>query len=226
MYGILMRISSSTEPLASNLNKNNNPLAFWLKKLSLPKPLRGSPPPRAPSLNVPHSRILDRLSYRICSTLAFWFDYCIESASLSHFGSSIVSHVPHYRILARCLHEMCLSLAFWLDFNQNMQIPIWLKIASVFSPDLHPASISPASSQHQASIQPASSQRPASVQPASSQRPASVQPASSQHLASIQPASSQRPASIQPASSQHPASIQPASSQHPTMHNKLCYPSF
>jgi hypothetical protein len=74
----------------------------------------------------------------------------------------------------------------WLDFNLNLQIPIYLYIESASSPDLHPASISLASSQHLASIKPASSQHPASIQPAFSQHPASIQPASSQLPASIQ----------------------------------------
>jgi hypothetical protein len=128
---------------------------------------------------------------------------------LSHSGSIIVATVPHSRTLARLLYQMCSTLAFWPDFNENLQILIKLKIASVFSPDLQPASIQPASSQYQASIQPASSQHPASIQPASSQHTASIQPASSQHPASIQPASSQHPSSIQPASTQPAASIQP-----------------
>jgi hypothetical protein len=84
---------------------------------------------------------------------------------------------------------MCSTLAFWPAFNENLQILIKLKIASVFSPNLQPPSIQPSSSQHQASIQPASSQHPASIQPASNQHPASIKPASSQHPASIQPAS-------------------------------------
>jgi hypothetical protein len=82
---------------------------------------------------------------------------------------------------------MCSARAFWPDFNENLQILIKLKIASVL--DLQPPSIQPASSQHQASIQPASSRHPASIQPASNQHPASIKPASSQHQASIQPAS-------------------------------------
>jgi hypothetical protein len=81
------------------------------------------------------------------------------------------------------------TLAFWPDFDEHLQILIKLKIASVFSPDLQPPSIQPASSQYQASIQPASSQHPASIQPASNQHPASIKPASSQH---------QHPPSIQP----------------------------
>jgi hypothetical protein len=117
--------------------------------------------------NVPPSRALARLLYRMCPSLPLWLDYCIKCPPLSHSGL------------------------------------ISIEIRSIFSPDLHPASISPASSQHLASIQ----------------------PASSQHPTSIQPASSQHPASNQPASNQHPASIQPTSSQHPNMHNKLNYPS-
>jgi hypothetical protein len=69
---------------------------------------------------------------------------------------------------------MCSTLAFWPGFNENLQILIKLKIASVFSPDL--PSIQPASSQHQTSIQPASSQHQANIQPASSQHSASIQP--------------------------------------------------
>jgi hypothetical protein len=118
-----------------------------------------------------------------CSTLAFWLHYHIESAPLSHYGMMIVADVPHYRILARLLYQMCSTLAFWPDFNEHMQILIKLKISSVFSPDLQPPSIQPASGQHPASIKPASNQHPASIQPASSQHQASIQPSSSQHPA-------------------------------------------
>jgi hypothetical protein len=86
---------------------------------------------------------------------------------------------------------MCSTLAFWLDFNEHLQIPIKLKIPRIFSPDLQPPSIWPASSQHLAGMQSASSRHPASIQPASDQHPASIEPASSQHRASIEPASNQ-----------------------------------
>jgi hypothetical protein len=134
------------------------------------------------------------------STLAFWLDSPIICDPLSHsgliliytvldshFGSILVSNVLHSRILARLLYQICPTLALWPDFNENQQIHIKLKIASVCSPDLQPPSIQPASSQHPAGIQPASSQHPASIQPASNQHPASIKPASSQHPASIQP---------------------------------------
>jgi hypothetical protein len=45
------------------------------------------------------------------------------------------------RILAQLFHQMCCTLASWLDFNENLQIPIKLKKASAFSPDLQPPSI-------------------------------------------------------------------------------------
>jgi hypothetical protein len=102
---------------------------------------------------------------------AFYLDSYISCAPLSHSGSIVVSNVLHSSIMARSLSQMCSTLAFWLDFNQHLQIPISLKIASVFSRDLHPASIWPASSQNLASNQPASSQHPASIQPASSWHP-------------------------------------------------------
>jgi hypothetical protein len=175
MHGVLIRISSSTEPISSNFNKYNT-LAFWPKNLRLPKP--HSPVHRRGPLvsNVLHSRTLARLSYNMCFTLEFCLNYHIECASFSHSGLIIVANVPHSRILARLLYQMCSTLAFWLDGKENLRIPIKLKIPSAFSPDLQPPSIWPTSSPHLAG---------AGIQPASSQHPASIKPAFSQHQASI-----------------------------------------
>jgi hypothetical protein len=139
-------------------------------------------PRRGPLVsNAHHSRTLARLSCNMRSPLAFWLHDHIACAPLSHYGLIIGATVLHSRILAQLLHHTCSTLAFWPDFDEHLQILIKLTIASVFSPDLQPPRIQPASSQHPASIKPASSRHPASIKPASSQHQASIQPASSQH---------------------------------------------
>jgi hypothetical protein len=53
--------------------------------------------------NVPHSFIPSRLLYQMCCTPAFWLDYNIKCAPLSHSGSISVSNVACSRVLFRFL---------------------------------------------------------------------------------------------------------------------------
>jgi hypothetical protein len=108
-----MRISSSSEHFQATSNKDNTP-AFWLKKLRLPKPCIQAPCRLSLVSNVLHSRILARVFYNMCSTLAFWLSSQIERAPLSHSGAIIVVHVLRSRILAQFSYSMCSTLAFWL----------------------------------------------------------------------------------------------------------------
>jgi hypothetical protein len=94
-----MRISSSAELFqATSQHDNHSHSGLKIVFTSAPVP---SPTPSDPSLNVPHSHILARFSYVMCSTLELGLDCCIKCTSLSHYGLIRISNVPHSRILAR-----------------------------------------------------------------------------------------------------------------------------
>jgi hypothetical protein len=71
--------------------------------------------PNLPNLERPYG-VLARFSYRMCSAPAFWLNYHITCALLSHYGSIIVYNVLHSRSLAPLSYRMCSTLARWLDY--------------------------------------------------------------------------------------------------------------